>query len=265
MKRCLIFILIAVIAVLLCACNADTPPVASTSASVPSAVSSETPASSQPETSSAVNSEEHSSTETSSEATSSTVESEAFEPYVTRLMDTVQIFDGPGYDNVYVQTVGHNGAYTIVEELNDEDGNLWGRLKSGIGWVNLTDAAAMETAIITAGFTNFDLLHGREYHECIVDDGEYSVMLGFYPQAVLKDFCFYSMALTGDTLEVDEVYFTAEEVNDEIPFVATVVYYGDMTTYGISFKDENGNLHKYLAYISGRNGCLMFEQVTDNV
>ena len=48
------------------------------------------------------------------------------------------IYSGPGYGYSYVGTVEEAGVYTIVEEKYDGAGDLWGRLKSGVGWVNLT-------------------------------------------------------------------------------------------------------------------------------
>ena len=48
------------------------------------------------------------------------------------------IYSGPGYGYSYVGTVEEAGVYTIVEEKYDGAGDLWGRLKSGVGWVNLS-------------------------------------------------------------------------------------------------------------------------------
>ena len=61
-------------------------------------------------------------------------------PYTTSLGAAVSIFDGPSYDYTYVQSVGQDGIYTIVEEAYDSEGNLWGKLKSGLGWVLLEEA-----------------------------------------------------------------------------------------------------------------------------
>ena len=56
-------------------------------------------------------------------------------PYLLRIERNDQsIHEGPSYDDIFVATVGEKGVYTIVEEATDAEGNLWGRLKSGIGW-----------------------------------------------------------------------------------------------------------------------------------
>ena len=59
-------------------------------------------------------------------------------PYTTRLSAAYDIFSSPGYYYRYVQDVGLSGIYTVVAEEYDEYGNLWGKLKSGIGWVQLS-------------------------------------------------------------------------------------------------------------------------------
>jgi hypothetical protein len=71
-------------------------------------------------------------------------------PYTTSLKATDDIYDGPGYDYGYLKEVGEDGVYTIVEERIGDDGFLWGRLKSGAGWVRLTDAP-MEVPDVSSG------------------------------------------------------------------------------------------------------------------
>ena len=64
-------------------------------------------------------------------------------PYLQFIQRADQsIFDGPSYDYALVGTVQQRGTYTIVEETWDYEGNLWGRLKSGAGWVDLTPKAS---------------------------------------------------------------------------------------------------------------------------
>lgn len=48
------------------------------------------------------------------------------------------IYSQPSYDSTTVQSISI-GAYTIVEEQTDSDGNAWGKLKSGLGWICISD------------------------------------------------------------------------------------------------------------------------------
>ncbi len=52
--------------------------------------------------------------------------------------DSTIIYDSPSYNGEQVQNLPL-GTYTIVEEQYDDNGNLWGKLKSGIGWICLDE------------------------------------------------------------------------------------------------------------------------------
>lgn len=63
---------------------------------------------------------------------------EGFQPYLVYISDPdYPIYKGPGYEYACVGTVEIAAQYTIVEERYDSWGNLWGRLKSGAGWIAL--------------------------------------------------------------------------------------------------------------------------------
>lgn len=63
---------------------------------------------------------------------------EGFQPYLVYISNPdYPIYKGPGYEYACVGTVEIAAQYTIVEERYDSWGNLWGRLKSGAGWIAL--------------------------------------------------------------------------------------------------------------------------------
>ena len=64
-------------------------------------------------------------------------------PYTTMLDGTDPVFAEPDGDSRYVRDVRTKSVYTIVEEAYDTYGNLWGKLKSGLGWVMLENNADM--------------------------------------------------------------------------------------------------------------------------
>ena len=58
-------------------------------------------------------------------------------PYTVRITATnLRIRKGPGTNNAIVSVI-KPGAYTIVSEATGEGATLWGKLKSGVGWVSL--------------------------------------------------------------------------------------------------------------------------------
>ena len=60
-------------------------------------------------------------------------------PYIIYVSDPNEpIYSGPGYGYSYEGTVEIATQYTIMEERYDNAGNLWGRLKSGAGWICLS-------------------------------------------------------------------------------------------------------------------------------
>ena len=109
-------------------------------------------------------------------------------------------------------------------------------------------------------FATDELLHGTIFHEYLADDSDYAVKLMFSTNEILTDVCFSSLQYENGTYVVSEELDAVSELRPETPFVAEVVFYGDMTTYGISFTDSNSNARCFAVYISGRNGALVLEE-----
>lgn len=61
-------------------------------------------------------------------------------PYVIRATEEMPIYSGPGVNYDYNGSMPP-GAYTIVEESEGEGADLWGRLKSGAGWIALDNVS----------------------------------------------------------------------------------------------------------------------------
>ena len=76
-------------------------------------------------------------TETVPQETAVPVETSAPD-YTLRIEDPeTMIYAGPSFVSGAVAMVGESGTYTIVAEEIDTDGNSWGKLKSGAGWIYL--------------------------------------------------------------------------------------------------------------------------------
>lgn len=168
------------------------------------------------------------------------------------------IFDGPGYDYSFVGTVELAGVYTIMEEVWDYEGNLWGRLKSGIGWIDLTDVRNSKNLQIpiTANYADDTLLDSGNFHHCIADTSEYMVQVAFRANAVLTDVTFSSLQFSESGYEIAQVLCTLPELSPEKPLVADISFPGDLSAFGISFTVDGGSVYNYMICISGRNGAL---------
>ena len=61
-----------------------------------------------------------------------------FPPYTIRVIANVlNIRKQPDSDAAVVGTITGKGVYTIVDEVTGSDKTVWGKLKSGAGWINL--------------------------------------------------------------------------------------------------------------------------------
>lgn len=173
------------------------------------------------------------------------------------------IFSGPGYDEFCVGTVRKAGVYTIVEEADDGEGHLWGRLKSGAGWIDLTHVRSEEIAAwpVSAAFAA-DCPPANACHAFWTEDGEWVSWLVFRAYEPLTDVRLVEYDMTEADYANPQTLHTLPQLTPDVPFAAGVVFYGDMTTYGLSFTDAAGQQRCFAVSISGRNGMFVLDEVT---
>jgi N-acetylmuramoyl-L-alanine amidase len=62
------------------------------------------------------------------------------ESFLVRIKsDDLSIREGAGTEYKKVGAITDNGSYTIVETKKSKDGGTWGKLKSGAGWINISE------------------------------------------------------------------------------------------------------------------------------
>lgn len=173
------------------------------------------------------------------------------------------VFAGPSYDYSFVATVQQAGTYTIVEETVDEEGNLWGKLKSGLGWIDLTDVRQKEASppLMTANFADDLLLGSGNYHAYGPTPDEFTIPIAFRVSETVEDVFLYGMLFVETWEQTDELY-RLYRLDPDKPFVAHLPFPGDMSMYCISFRDGDGVVHSYTVMISGRNGSLLLTPYT---
>lgn len=186
----------------------------------------------------------------------------AEEDYTVSLGAQTAIHEGPGYDYIFVRSVGEDGVFTVVEEMQDEEGNLWGRLKSGAGWVDLTRAQAEteEKPPVSIFMADRDYLRAVDCHTFMAEDSQYTVLIAFLANEPVTNVSFTALDYSQESYVTSETLYTLETMDSQKPFVAGVVFYGSMTVYGISFTDAGGETFHYSICISGRNGALEVAQ-----
>lgn len=176
--------------------------------------------------------------------------------YTLRIEDPeTMIYAGPSFVSGAVAMVAESGTYTIVAEETDADGNRWGKLKSGAGWICLT---VPSLAPIYADYAPESF---NAFHAYWSDETDYITSIGFTPGERLTDVKFGLLDwFNAEEFPGFEVLHTIDEMDPDHPFLAQVVFWGDMTTYGISFTDESGNVRHFAVSISGKDGSLICQE-----
>ena len=183
-------------------------------------------------------------------------------PYLQKIERCEQtIYDGPGYDYSFAGTVRKVGTYTIVEESVDYEGNLWGKLKSGAGWVDLTQIQSKNyvSALIGVNYAEERVLREVSCHHYSTNR-EYAVPVIVYAYGTLRDVTIFDMEFLGDGFVPRNDLYILSEMTREKPLVAELDFPGDFSTFGIRFVDETGTAHTYYIYMSGRNGDILLTQ-----
>ncbi|MBQ8830521.1 MAG: hypothetical protein IJ017_02865 [Oscillospiraceae bacterium] len=187
-------------------------------------------------------------------------EQEAALPYTEKIVRADQsVFDSPSYDANYVGVVEEAGIYTIVEEATDDEGNLWGKLKSGLGWVDLTDIRSFNWPV-SANFADEKLLESGNYHYYEAENQDYTVQVAIRAYEELSYVTIYPMELTDDGFIAGDAVFYIEKLTPDKPLVADLSFPGDMSQYAIEFTTEQGAETYFRVYISGRNGTLVMDE-----
>jgi len=173
-------------------------------------------------------------------------------PYLEKIPRPEQpIFQDPTYDSAYRGVVQLAGVYTIVEEQWDGEGNLWGRLKSGIGWVDLTDIRN-PSCPLNVGFSDYALLENG-FHYFALDRAEYPVSLVIRPDETVSGFRLTQVDLSAGEAIFTDTLFSVEVLSPDMPLVAQLEFPGDMSCFGIRFTDGTGVEHRYILSMSLRN------------
>lgn len=191
-------------------------------------------------------------------APTETTGSSEFAAYTVTIEDPeTYVYLWPAFRHPVTAMVEEAGTYTIVEEATDTDGNLWGKLKSGLGWVCLTNPPRSP---IRADYAEETF---NAYHAYWTNETDYITSIGFTPTERLTNVKFGLLDwFETESYTMPEVLFTIDEMDPEHPFLAQVVFWGDMTTYGISFTDADGEERHYCIGISGKDGSLFCTEYT---
>lgn len=183
------------------------------------------------------------------------------ENYLLPLYAGEKIYAGPGYEFDVTQTLAKDGTFTIVAQEWDSADNLWGKLKSGAGWVFLRSESAMIYHPVYVDFATEELIAKGPYEYVLVDESLEATEIAVYANETLANFCFFEHVHDGDVC-IENPLYNLPVLTVEKPLVAAVMFYGDMTAYGVSFTDENGAYRCFDISLSGMDGSLVLTECT---
>ena len=97
----------------------------------------------------------------------------------------------------------------------------------------------------------------------IVEDSEYIEYIIFTAQETVTDVAVYAMELTDEGMVPAAELYAAEEMQKDETLLGGVVFWGDMTAYGMSLTDSSGTERSYELSVSGKDGSLIFNETTE--
>lgn len=147
------------------------------------------------------------------------------------------------------------GTFTIVDEITDSEGNLWGKLKSGAGYINLSDINK-EATEVSIGEADKEFLQNGNYISYGVKT-EYSRPIVIQANENLSKVTFVTLEIFEGEAGAGDVLMHLEEMNENTFIVFHAEFPGDMTAYGLSLTDESGNFLRYEIYESGKDGTII--------
>ena len=182
-------------------------------------------------------------------------------PYIMDIQQlNIPSYKEPTYDSQAIEVVDKQGFYTIMEERVDDEGNVWGRLKMGTGWIDLAEAIRTVPASVS-----HDVKSLRARYP-IVDnvyvDGTLSVLV-FVDRGVTNFSVVQIEHPWGEKAYISNTYKSLRYLDPGQGVQITMAFYGDAqeSDVGIQFTDENGVTRCFYIADNGRNNALRLVEV----
>lgn len=185
------------------------------------------------------------------------------ENYSAQLYAGDEIYAGPGYDFEVAFVLAEDGVSNLTHQAWDASGNLWGKLEAVEGWVFIKNIDAMIYKPVSADFASEELIAKGPYEYVIADDSLNATEIAVYANETLTDVCFYLLSFDDYGFSENPLY-NLPILEPDKPLIACVAFYGDNTTYGVSFTDEAGVQRCYNISISGMDGSLELTECVEH-
>jgi len=181
-------------------------------------------------------------------------------PYLEKIKkSTVEIMKGPGYGTEFVSVIDP-GTYTIVEEATDQNGLLWGKLKSGIGWIDLT--YSREITNVFGPITIGDAAADTKGTHTFVQEGfqDYGSHYLITTEEAVTDLVLSTCDFLDRGPVPAKAMYRLDGLRPGESLRATLVFHGDLTNYALTYTDSQGQTHTCTFMHSGRDGSLIVQE-----
>ena len=178
----------------------------------------------------------------------------SFESYTVKVKYVGNyIFSEPDFDSTPVSPMPV-GTFTITEEITDKENNKWGKLKSGAGFICLS-GIEKEISPVAIGEADRAFLESGKYTSYGAES-PYTIPIVIQSTENLTKVTFVTLEIFDGEAGAGDVLMHWEEMEGNTFSVMWVEFPGDMSAYGISLTDEEGNFLRYEIYQSGKDGTV---------
>lgn len=170
------------------------------------------------------------------------------------------IYKYPRMDEGQVGSVYKVGVYTIVDEQRDSNGNRWGKLKSGAGWINLDEAQNVPIAAVTMDYGGLKN-SCKVVDQCYID-GNIKAYVGVINGA--KNLSIVQFDSCWEKPYISKTYKTVGDLKDGEVVELTIAFYGDVqnSNVGVVFTDDYGFEQWLFISQSGLDSSLYMTVIT---
>ena len=123
-----------------------------------------------------------------------------------------------------------------------------------LGLLLLVGCGGGSDAPMTAEFADTEMAVDQYF---IAEQSEYLSFILFTAQEPLNHVQVYAMDFVEDGFVPSRVLYAADSMKAGETLLGGVVFWGDMTTYGVSFTDSSGAVRSYELSVSGKDGSLI--------
>ena len=164
------------------------------------------------------------------------------------------VFTGPGYDNLYLQTLGKITVTPL--EFTTKDGAIWLRLAEPAGWVDITAMAARATAPVTVTYADTELLLSGDFLDPMTGDKHQPVVLR--ANQVVCDLQVAALSADGQT--ETELLVDLLSLAPGHPLVLRLPFPEFSSRYAVRFTDEAGQPRRLVLSLSELSACLVVSE-----